>query len=188
MVEPDGSYNAALEVKGGEGNTINIAERSKFVHEFAVWCHLDGAIVNQPAYGAHAILNRITNEMSVRSKQVDVVFFKDVLCGTRARPCPKYPGQEDSIGPGTAPDVFLFPNAIPTLQNPTPSVHSLDRLRLPKLLLDYFGIPPTNYHDHVWEVHIELVETRLGLLQRRMSVVHQGKEVDSGFGRPFTPA
>lgn len=188
LVESDGSYNAALEVKGGEGNSINISVRSKSVQEFAVWCHLDGAIVNQPAYGAHAIINRITNEMSVRGKQVDVAFFKDILCGTRARPCPKYPGQEGIVGRAAAPDVFLFPTAVPTLQNPNPPVHSLEGLRLPKLLLDHFGVSATQYQEHIWEVHMELIETRSGLLQRRMRVIHQGQEVDSGRGRPFTVA
>lgn len=85
--EPD--YFAALEVKGGEGNSINISERPLWAREFGVWCHLDGAIVNQPAHGAHAIVNRLANELVRRKKHVDVLFFKDMLCGTDLRPCPK---------------------------------------------------------------------------------------------------
>jgi hypothetical protein len=91
VVERDPDYFAALEVKGGEGNSINISERPLWAREFGVWCHLDGAIVNQPAHGANAIINRLTNELVLRQKRVDVLFFKDVLCGTRLRPCPKYP-------------------------------------------------------------------------------------------------
>lgn len=85
-----------------------------WAREFAVWCHLDGAVVNQPANGAHAIINRINNELLKRRKLVDVLFFKDLLCGTRARPCPKYPGRESEIGLNTAPDVFLFPQRAPS--------------------------------------------------------------------------
>jgi hypothetical protein len=51
-LERDPDYFAALEVKGGEGNSINISERPLWAREFGVWCHLDGAIVNQPAHGA----------------------------------------------------------------------------------------------------------------------------------------
>lgn len=62
-LERDPDYFAALEVKGGEGNSINISERPLWAREFGVWCHLDGAIVNQPAHGAHSIINRLTNEL-----------------------------------------------------------------------------------------------------------------------------
>jgi hypothetical protein len=88
-IERDPDYFGALEVKGGEGNSINISERPLWAREFGVWCHLDGAIVNQPAHGAHSIINRLTNELVRRHKLVDVLFFKDLLCGTRTRPCPK---------------------------------------------------------------------------------------------------
>lgn len=80
-LERDLDHFAALEVKGGEGNSINISERPLWAREFGVWCHLDGAIVNQPAHGAHSIINRLTNELVRRRKLVDVLFFKDVLCG-----------------------------------------------------------------------------------------------------------
>lgn len=140
-IQQNPDYFAALEVKGGEGNSINISDRPYFAREFGVWCHLDGAIVNQPARGAHSILNRLTNELVKKKKQVDVLFFKDLLCGTRARPCPKYPGNETHIGINTAPDIFLFPQEVPTLNNPDPSIHNLETLRLPKLILDLFDVP-----------------------------------------------
>ncbi|VVB69079.1 Uncharacterised protein [uncultured archaeon] len=74
-IQRDPDYIAALEVKGGEGNSVNISERPLWAKEFCVWCHLDGAIVNQPAHGAHSILNRLTNEMVRRHKSVDALFF-----------------------------------------------------------------------------------------------------------------
>ena len=79
VLERNPDYFAAIEVKGGEGNSINISERPLWAKEFGVWCHLDGAIVNQPAHGAHPIVNRLTNELVRRHKLVDVLFFKDLL-------------------------------------------------------------------------------------------------------------
>jgi hypothetical protein len=70
-IERDPDYFVAMEVKGGEGNSINISERPLWAREFGVWCHLDGAIVNQPAHGAHSIINRLTNELVRRHKLVD---------------------------------------------------------------------------------------------------------------------
>lgn len=107
IVENDPDYIAAIEVKGGEGNSINISERPLWAKEFCVWSHLDGAIVNQPGHGAHSIINRLTNELVRRHKLVDALFFKDILCGTRTRPCPKYSDRMETIGLNAAPDVFV---------------------------------------------------------------------------------
>jgi hypothetical protein len=179
-------YFAYLEVKGGEGNSINISERPLAAKEFGVWCHLDGAIVNQPAHGVHSIINRLTNELVIRHKQVDMAFFKDVLCGTRTRPCPKYPAQEESIGLLAAPDIFLFPQRIPTRQDPEPPVHTLETLQLPKLILDLFGAG--DYAPHVWAVQVKIAETDDGRIQHRVEVWHQGRLIDSSRSRAFIQA
>jgi hypothetical protein len=186
-LERDPDYFAALEVKGGEGNSINISERPLWAREFGVWCHLDGAIVNQPAHGAHSIVNRLTNELVRRRKLVDVLFFKDILCGTRTRPCPKYPGREDTIGFETAPDVFLFPERVPSLDDPEPPVHTLDGLRLPGLILELFGVDAAVQDGHIWEVHVKIVERPNGMLRRMVQVWHQGKIVDESTSRSWRP-
>jgi hypothetical protein len=179
------SYFTALEVKGGEGNSINISDRPLWAKEFGVWCHLDGAIVNQPAHGAHSIVNRLVNELVKRRKLVDVLFFKDVLCGTRARPCPKYVGHEEGTGLLTAPDVFLFPQRIPSVDDPEPSVHTLDMLKLPSIILDLFGVPLETRPMHVWEVHVRIVNLDSGKLQHAIEITHHGDIVDQGKARPW---
>lgn len=186
-IERDPDYFGALEVKGGEGNSINISERPLWAREFGVWCHLDGAIVNQPAHGAHSIINRLTNELVRRHKLVDVLFFKDLLCGTRTRPCPKYPGREDKIGLQAAPDVFLFPQRVPSLDDPEPPVHALDGLRLPGLILELFGVDATTQDTHIWEVHVKVVERPNGMLRRMVQVWHQGEIVDESTSRSWRP-
>ena len=188
--DPDEAYLAVIEVKGGEGNSLNISTRSRTVKEFGVWSHLDGSIQHSPSHGARLVVSRLTNELSARGKQVDMLFFRDMLCGTHARLCPKYPGQEDSIGLHTAPDIYLFPQRVPTLDDPEPPVHTLDTLRLPKLFLDHFGVSPPEYDRHVWEVHLRLIRRKndeYGRLQRLISIWYQGAEVFSGRGRPFIP-
>jgi hypothetical protein len=180
--EPD--YFVALEVKGGEGNSINISERPLWAREFGVWCHLDGAIVNQPAHGAHSIINRVANEMVRRGKQVDMVFFKDAMCGTRLRPCPKYAG-DDISSDQVAPDVLLFPQRIPTLRDSQPSVHTLDSLRLPRLILAAFGVADQDQPGHLWYVHIKIIQRDDGRLSRQVEVRHQGEVVDRSISRPW---
>lgn len=178
-------YNVALEVKGGEGNSINISERPLWANEFAVWRHLDGAIVNQPAHGAHSIINRLTNEMVRRKKSVDVLFFKDILCGTRTRPCPKYPGKEETIGLSGAPDVFLLPQRIPSINDPEPPTHTMESLRLPRLLLASFGLGEAEEGTHTWRVFVKLNRLDSGSLQREILVEHQGEIIDVSKSRPW---
>ena len=179
----DPDYFAALEVKGGEGNSVNISERPLWAREFGIWCHLDGAIVNEPAHGAHAILNRLTNELVLRQKQVDVLFFKDPLCGTALRPCPKYPNRADNVGEAVAPDVFLFPQRIPRTAEPTPPVHTLETLRLPRLVLNLFGVKEEKMERHIWQVHVRFLRLRNGRTAREVKVFHEGQLVATGGSR-----
>lgn len=185
QLDRDPDYFMALEVKGGEGNSINISERPLWAKEFGVWCNLDGAIVNQPANGARAIISRLTNEMIRRQKHVDFLLIKDILCGTKTRPCPKYPGQETDIALRAAPDIFLFPKNPPSLENPEPPVHTLGSLRLPVRLLDLFGVSSTSRHKHLWEVHVKLERLSGNKLCRMVTVVHQGEIVGESRSRAW---
>lgn len=176
---------AALEVKSGEGNSINISERPIWAKEFVVWSHLDGAIVNQPAHGAHAIvMSRLSAEMVLRKKHVDALIIKDRLCATPTRPCPKYPGQEMNVGLYGAPCIFLFPERIPEWEaDRAPAVHTSATLSLPFLILETFGVPEAEWQDHLYEVKINLFEGSTGARRRKTEVYYKGELRDQGQGR-----
>jgi len=168
---------AALEVKGGEGNSIDISERPLWAQEFYLWCHLDGAIKNQPSHGVQAIIATRLAGALVRDprKVVDAIFIRDALCGTPLRPCPKY---LPSIDPSAiAPDIFLLPRHAPTEDNPSPPPHTLSSIRLPQMILELFEVRPKDYSKHVWEVRIEISMrvTKQGRSRRirRTTIVHQ---------------
>lgn len=185
VLEEEPEIYAAVEVKGGEGNSINISDRPRWAREFVVWCHLDGAITNQPSHGARAIIGRLTNELVRRRKRVDALIFKDILCGTSTRPCPKYPGREDSIGLLAAPDVFLFPSRIPTPKDPSPPIHSLEDLALPKKILALFGVNVMEYPRHLWEVYVRIEKVDDLRVRREVEVWHQGQLVERIKGWPW---
>ncbi len=185
VIERDPDYFAALEVKGGEGNSINISERGLWAREFGVWCHLDGAIVNEPAHGAHSIVNRLSNELVRRNKLVDVLFIKDVLCGSHLRPCPKY-RTDQQVNAQIAPDIFLLPQRVPTRHDPEPPIHTIDSLRLPKMILELFGVYDARQQEtHLWYVHVKLIEEDQTRLSRLVEIWHQGEIVDSSRSRPW---
>lgn len=169
----------ALEVKGGEGNSVNISERPLWASEFVLWCHLDGAIVNQPSHGAAAIIfNRVENEMVKRGKHVDVVAFKDARCNSPLRPCPKYTDKSPTTPLGVAPDIFLMPRELPTEDNPEPASHDLDTTYLPAKILAAHGVLPEDFDEHIWRVSIKLVKESDGRILRETKVYHKGKLVE----------
>ncbi len=171
---------AALDVKGGEGNSITITERPPWAQEFVMWCHLDGSIINQPSQGVHSIVvNRLANDLMRRGKVVDAIFFKDQLCGCPLRRCPKYKAHvtNDQISP----DIFLMPRERPTPQQPSPPTHSLESLYLPAMVLDVFGVAPRDRAKHTWSVEIHLVSAaRRGrqVYMRRTRILHLGRVME----------
>ena len=143
---------------------------------------LDSALVQKALNGEalYAIIfNRITSELVKRNKRVDALIIRDALCGTLLRPCPKYARTIDLDR--IAPDIFLFPQRVPNLDDPKPPVHSLDTLRLPRVILDLFGVRPRDYSKHLWEVYVEVFvkTTRRGeRTARRTTVYHKGKKLE----------
>jgi hypothetical protein len=182
-IDEPSNYFVALEVKGGEGNSINISDRPLFADEFCIWSHLDGAIVNQPAHGAKAIVGRVSNALVHYEKRVDAIFFRDALCGTAARPCPKYMDSPVNISP--APDIFLMPRRIPTIEDPGPPIHTLETLRFPRLLLQAFDVAEDEYESHIWQVHVSIEALENMRLRRVVRVIHHGEIVSENKSRPW---
>jgi len=170
---------AALEVKGGEGNSIQVSERPLWAQEFILWCHLDGSIGHSPGRGAFKVLSRIAADIVTRGKLVDAALTRDSLCGTSTRPCPKYFGTVPPTPLGVAPDVFLFPQRRPTLEEPEPPLHDESTLLLPFRILEVYGVAEADRMNHVWNVHIRVFEDPRGRLQRKMDVVHMGRVIES---------
>lgn len=166
----------ALEVKGGEGISVTVTERPAWAQEFLLWCHLDGSISNQPSQGVRSIIvNRLANNLFKRGKIVDAVLFKDQLCGSPLRRCPKYVDaiENDAI----APDIFLMPREQPTPQQPSPETHTVESLYLPGMILDSFGVRAEDREKHIWFVQIHLVSVtkhKKQVYQRRTRIVHMG--------------
>lgn len=131
---------------------------------------------------------RLSNEMVRRRKQVDVLFFKDMLCGSRLRPCPKYPAQAGTHAAenaAIAPDVIFFPQRAPSSEDPEPSVHTLETLRLPHLILRAFDVAEQDFDRHIWYAQIQVVAREDRRLARKVTITHQGKIVDQSTSRSW---
>lgn len=180
MVRTHPQKMCAIEVKGGEGNSINISDRPLWANEFVLWCHLDGAIVNEPSHGVTAIINRVSNEMVKRGKLVDAIIFKDVTCNTPLRPCPKYRNKTPPSALGVAPDIFLLPRQVPSEKNPKPLTHELTTTMLPAKILSAHGVSPKDFETHIWRVTVKLTKNSAGRSVRETQVFHKGLLVGEG--------
>jgi hypothetical protein len=81
--------------------------------------------------------------------------------------------------------LFLFPQRIPSPEDPEPPIHTLSTLRLPGLVLDLFDVQASEQQKHLWEVHIKVVEIPEGRLKRIIEVWHQGGVVDESISRSW---
>jgi hypothetical protein len=114
-----------------------------------------------------------------RGKVVDAIFFKDQLCGSPLRRCPKYRGQVANNE--IAPDIFLMPRERPTPQQPSPGTHSLESLYLPRMVLDTFGVKAYNRPKHIWSVEVHLVSVTKGdkqVYMRQTRILHRDSVVE----------
>ncbi len=74
---------AALDVKGVKATALRLRNVPPWAQEFLMWCHLDGAITNQPSPSVRSItVNRLANDLVRRGKVVDAILFKDQRCGS----------------------------------------------------------------------------------------------------------
>ncbi|MGI8922980.1 MAG: hypothetical protein ACR2HJ_02895 [Fimbriimonadales bacterium] len=155
-LETNPRRRVAIEVKGGEGNSLNLSNRPPDYQEFIIWSHLDGSVIHSPARGAQAVIGRVVADIIKAPKQIDALIFRDKLCGTEARPCPKYAGGSHPVL-GPAPDIFLLPSAVPIFgRDLHPPVHTEATCSFPFRLLDFFGVSIENRPIHVHTVDIRL--------------------------------
>jgi hypothetical protein len=63
----------------------------------------------------------------------------------------------------------------------------LETLKLPRLILDLFGVQAAEADRHVWEVRVKLLTLPDGRFQRAVQVWHQGEQVDESVSRAWRP-
>lgn len=138
----------ALDVKGGEGNSVTLSYRPPECHEFGIWSHLAGSFQLQPADQARALIGRIVKVMVNREEQtkhVDFFIVWDAICGSSMRRCP----YREKALKTVLPCLYLFPQRMPTKNEPHPPLHTLKTTKLPALLLKHQGLPQSYWKGHL---------------------------------------
>lgn len=144
---PDGRL-CCVEAKGClDGNNTNIFKRPENADEFVIWslCQNPGSDPRHNAWSG--IHSRLSAEIVARRERVDGLVIWDMLCGTRARPCPKLiedPTRAVELAGKLVPPpcIYLFPRTIPDARNnPNPRPWSLGDVRFLDVLASAFSTP-----------------------------------------------
>jgi hypothetical protein len=90
------------------------------------------------------------------------------------------------MGLRTAPDIFLFPQRVPTVEDPEPPAHTFDMLNLPKLILELFDVGPEAIANHIWEVAVRLLRLEDGRVRSITEIRHQGRIISQSSSRPWS--
>jgi hypothetical protein len=115
FISTDRRAHFGLEVKGGEGNSVTLLERPRDADVFIVWSHLD-VMSNTPAENMRAVLARVVKQMinvDEKRQKVDFLVFYDEWYKT---------GVKSFRHGKSLPDVFVFPESIPTERNRHPKL------------------------------------------------------------------
>lgn len=141
-----GDHTIVIEAKGClDGNNTNIFQRPANADEFYIWslCQNSGADPRKNVWsGTHT---RLGAEIIARKTPVDGLIVWDMLCGTKARPCPKLeagPNRGTTIKGKRIPPpcLYLFPRRIPDPRNNrTPPVWKAEELKFASALQRAFG-------------------------------------------------
>ena len=158
-----------LEVKGGEGNSVTLLYRPPESDIFAVWSHLD-VMSNTPYENMRSVLGRVVKQMvnrDDRRQHVNYLIFYDRWYRTGIK----------KFSEGEAlPDVFVFPEKIPTKTNPNPPLPNIKEDMFLKSLYRFVG----NHNDlndlevrrHIWNCEIKILQIN-GKWNRQLKVTNE---------------
>lgn len=165
----------SFEAKGClDGNNTNIFIRPAQADEFYIWSLCQNAGANPRKNVWSGIHVRLGAQLVAERVLVNGLIVWDMLCGTRARPCPKgRVGLEDGSRRYPPPCLYIFPRSIPDPRNnPTPPLGRLEDLGFFSALYERFHCTPAD----VFYVEISVRHDRQATLRQTRLLQGEGTE------------
>lgn len=151
--------NFALDVKGGEGQSIGHLLVPSNTDTLVLWSERNARNTKSPASRLNEVINRAVRWGFNRSRDVAMMVIRDEPAGART--------DDWSV----IPDVVVFPEKFPSPDHSRPEMRSLDDLHFAEVLYDTMVGTEDLYSDavqkHLWFHELELVETDTGLEVRK---------------------
>ena len=146
----DSGETFAMDVKGGEGQSIGhllVPENTDFL---TVWSERKARNTKSPSARLNEVINRIVRWGFNHDEDVAMMVIRDPPAGARTE-------AGDVI-----PDVVVFPERFPSPENPNPEMRDLDDLRFAEILYDTLidedSLDAENIQKHIWFHEMTLSE------------------------------
>lgn len=140
----------ALDVKGGEGQSIGHLLVPDNTERLAIWSERNARNTKDPSSRLNEVINRIVRWGLNQGQDVSVMIIRDPPAGARS---------EDGR---VIPDVVVFPSEFPSPEVPDPEIPSLDELRFVEILFEVLvgkgDLGDPELQKHVWLHEMNLFE------------------------------
>lgn len=149
----------AMDVKGGEGQSIGHLLVPANTETLVVWSERNARNTKSPASRLNEVINRAVRWGFNQSEDVKMMVIRDEPAGART--------DEGQV----IPDVVVFPKYFPTPDDPSPSMYDLDSLHFAEVLYETMIGEGDLYADqvqkHIWFHEMELVDVTGGHVVRK---------------------
>ena len=146
----DSNETFAMDVKGGEGQSIGhllVPNNSDFL---TVWSERKARNTKSPSGRLNEVINRIVRWGFNHDEDVALMVIRDPPAGARTN-------EGDVI-----PDIIVFPKQFPSPENPEPEMRSLDDLRFAEILYEILigesSLDVEEIQKHIWFHEMTLSE------------------------------
>ena len=141
----------AMDVKGGEGQSIGhllVPNNTEFL---TVWSERNARNTKSPASRLNEVINRIVRWGFNQDEDVAMMVIRDPPAGART--------SEGKV----IPDIVVFPESFPTPSNTNPQMRELDELRFAEILYETLigegDLYSETVQKHIWFHSMEMVDT-----------------------------
>lgn len=140
----------AMDVKGGEGQSIGHLLVPANTDVLVVWSERNARNTKSPASRLNEVINRVVRWGFNQSEDVALMVIRDEPAGARTK------------AGKVIPDIVVFPEYFPTPANPTPPLRDLDDLHFAEILYEtLIGETDLNsdvVQKHIWFHEMQIVE------------------------------
>ncbi|WP_440007698.1 hypothetical protein [Halomicrococcus sp. SG-WS-1] len=141
----------AMDVKGGEGQSIGHLLVPNNTKHLTVWSERNARNTKSPAGRLNEVINRIVRWGFNQGEDVAMMVIRDPPAGART---------DDGR---VIPDIVVFPEAFPTPENPDPPLRDLADLRFAEVLYETLigesDLTHLDIQKHTWFHDLQLQET-----------------------------
>lgn len=159
----------AMDVKGGEGQSIGHLLVPSNTDLLVVWSHRKSDNTTTPASRLNEVINRMVRWGFNQDEDPDLMVLYDPPAGART---------DDGE---VIPDIVVLPEELPTPDNPNPDMKDPTEMEFPRILYDITigngDLESEEIQKHIWFHELWMDDPSSGIIQKKIYNSYFGEEV-----------